>query len=103
MCLTVNFALPFCVAFSRMSGKIYFFDRLKMRIPFFLFYLFNGFIIGYNNAYNCCDVFGSRQNTDCLCLDQTGGVGTCSCTTLPNTRQGWLCKNNANGDSVNLT
>ena len=98
MCFTVNLA----ATLLKMSGKICFFDRLKMRITFCLFFLFNGFLIDYNNAYNCCYLLnpGNTRSTDCACSDQTGGVGTCSCTTSPNTRQGWLCKKDTNGDSV---
>ena len=52
----------------------------------------------------CCDQLnpGVTMQGDCACSDLTGGVGTCSCTTSPNSRQGWLCVYNAtNGDSVN--
>ena len=52
----------------------------------------------------CCD--SSNPNTkssDCVCSDQTGGVGICICSSLPNTRQGWFCiKNDTNGDSVSV-
>ena len=55
-------------------------------------------------GYPCCDALNpSAQNADCSCSDQTGGIGTCSCKTSPNTRQGWLCKKDAYGDSVNIT
>ena len=62
------------------------------------------FFIGPNDAsHQCCDVLNSNTvPNDCTCSDQTGGVGTCSCRRLPNTRHGWLCKKDANGDSVNI-
>ena len=54
-------------------------------------------------SYKCCDQLNNATvNTDCTCSDQTGGVGTCSCKTSPNIRKGWLCKKDANGDSVNI-
>ena len=58
-----------------------------------------------SGGYNCCDqlqVNCSPQSNDCTCSDQTGGVGTCSCSSTPNSRQGWLCIKNSNGDSVNI-
>ncbi len=66
--------------------------------------LFNPFLIGSTCAYICCDALQSKTvlSTDCRCSDQTGGVGTCICTTLPNTRSTWLCKKDAAGDSVNI-
>ena len=47
-------------------------------------------------TYKCCD---NTPSTDCTC---SGTVGTCTCKTAPKTRQGWLCTNNANGDSVSM-
>ena len=59
--------------------------------------------IASSNASKCCDQLNSNTNSnDCTCSDQTGAVGTCSCTTSPNTRTGWLCTKTANGDSVNI-
>ena len=75
-----------------------------MRTLFHLiFVLFNPYLIGPTSAYLCCDALNSKTllSTDYKCSDQTGGVGTCICTTLPNTRSTWLCKKDANGDSVN--
>ena len=62
------------------------------------------FFIGPNYAsHQCCDELNSKTvPNDCTCSDQTGGVGKCSCRNSPNTRQGWLCKKDANGDSVNI-
>ena len=73
--------------------------RLHLTLYIFLFFAFR---IGYF-AWKCCDQTNSATaNTDCTCSDQTGGVGTCSCKTSPNIRKGWLCKKDANGDSVSI-
>ena len=69
--------------------------RLHLTLYIFLFFAFR---IGFF-AYKCCD---GTQSIDCACSDQTGGVGTCSCKTSPNIRKGWLCKKDANGDSVSI-
>ena len=67
-----------------------------------LVFLYFSFFIGSSNAGNCCDPLNAKTSTrDCTCSDQTGGVGTCNCNNLPNTRSTWLCKKDANGDSVN--
>ncbi len=53
--------------------------------------------------YQCCDSLNpNTTSNDCVCSDQTGGVGACNCSSSPNTRQGWLCKKDANGDSVSI-
>ena len=60
---------------------------------------------GSTSGTPCCDTLQvgcATKSNDCSCSDQTGGVGTCNCTTSPNTRQGWLCIKDANGDSVNI-
>ena len=55
------------------------------------------------SSYKCCDQLNNATvNTDCTCSDQMGGIGTCICTNLPNTRSSWLCKKDSNGDSVNI-
>ena len=67
------------------------------------------FLIGFSDCdppsgYTCCDQLNPSHNiqsTDCKCSNQTGGIGSCLCTTSPNTRQGWLC-NTVYGDSVNI-
>ena len=66
--------------------------------------LYFALLVDTSIAYLCCDQLNSNtRNTDCTCSDQTGGIGTCLCSTLPNTRQGWLCIKNSNGDSVNIS
>ena len=64
---------------------------------------------GSLGGYLCCDELSLSSNgcttkaKDCTCSDQTGGVGTCSCVTSPNTRQGWLCTSySPTTDSVNI-
>ncbi len=67
----------------------------------FTFIFINAYFIYSTNTHSCCDSLNSKSDSkDCYCSDQTGGVGTCICTTLPNTRSSWLCKMDANGDSV---
>jgi hypothetical protein len=52
-------------------------------------------------GFFCCDSLNNKTSSkDCACSNLAGGVGTCSCSSSPNTRQGWLCKKDANGDSV---
>ncbi len=51
---------------------------------------------GTDATYKCCD---NTPSTDCTC---SGAVGSCTCKTTPKTRQGWLCTNDANGDSVRM-
>ena len=78
----------------------------KTILIFIITYIFNGNIIhgGAPVPVNqCCDELNNNTlSNECTCSDQTGGVGTCNCSSSPNTRQGWLCKNDANGDSVNI-
>ena len=53
------------------------------------------------SSYKCCDQLNNATvNTDCTCSDQMGGIGTCICTNLPNTRSSWLCKKDSNGDML---
>ena len=67
-----------------------------------LAFVWTTYLIDSINTFECCDVLNNKSKSDnCKCSDQTGGVGTCICTTLPNTRSTWLCKKDANGDSVN--
>ena len=66
-----------------------------------IFALCHAFLISDCASYLCCDKLNpSANSTDCKCSDQSGGVGTCICSSFPNTRQGWLCIKNSNGDSV---
>ena len=58
---------------------------------FVIFAFCHEFLNGLNN---------STQNTDCFCSDQMGAVCTCSCQTSPNTREGWFCNSDSNGDCV---
>ena len=67
----------------------------------FTFIFINAYLIFSTNAHSCCDLLSTKGDGDCKCSDQTGGVGTCICNTLPSTRSSWLCKKDANGDSVN--
>jgi hypothetical protein len=62
------------------------------------------FLIGSSNAYKCCDSLNSAANSgDCTCSDLTGALGTCSCTSSPNSREGLPCIKDSNGDSVKYT
>ena len=65
------------------------------RVLFVVLYIAN--LICLLRSYPCCD---NTQSSDCTCSDQIGGIGTCNCNNSSNTRQGWLCKNDSNGDSV---
>ena len=61
------------------------------------------FLISSSNAYKCCDSLNSGANSgDCTCSDTTGALGTCSCTSSPNSRAGSPCIVDSNGDSVNI-
>ena len=61
------------------------------------------FLIEATNAI-CCDPLNNNTvRGDCSCSVQTGLVGICSCTNLPNSRQGWFCiSDGVIEDSVSL-
>ena len=61
------------------------------------------FLIGSSNAYKCCDSLNSAARSEhCTCSDSTGALGTCSCTSSPNSRAGIPCIKSSTFDSVNM-
>ena len=57
-----------------------------------LAFVWTTYLIDSINTFECCDVLNHKSKSDdCKYSDQTGGVGTCSCKPLPNTRQNWAC------------
>lgn len=54
--------------------------------------------------YQCCDSLNpNATSSDCVCSDQTGGVGICNCSSSPNTRSTWSCISDSTyGDSVSI-
>ncbi len=62
------------------------------------------FLIGSSNAYRCCDSLNiAADSNDCTCSDLTGALGTCSCTSSPNSRAGIPCIKISTFDSVNMS